>query len=208
MNNLSAEPLVERKTGGSGGGGTALTEEGRLFLARAKLFRRDLGRFFGFFQGTSEDAFSMLKTLKGMEMKISARNVWLGNIKAIDTGVINSVVEMRLKGRDIIVSVITNSSVERLGLQEGKEALAIVKAPDVLLSHEIDPDTISASNILTGPISRIVPGKVNDEVTVDIDGGNTVTSILTSNSVKRLGLAPGVEVCAIIKASNVLLAIP
>jgi molybdate transport system regulatory protein len=150
----------------------------------------------------------MLKKLKGMEMRISARNVWLGNIKTIDSGIVNSVVTVRLKGRDTIVAVITNSSVERLELAQGKEILAIVKAPDVLLSHEIDPDSISASNILSGPISRIVPGKVNDEVTVELDGGNTVTSILTSNSVKRLGLEAGVEVHAIVKASNVLLAIP
>jgi len=149
-----------------------------------------------------------LKKLKGMEMRISARNVWLGNIKAIDSGIVNSVVTVRLKGRDTIVAVITNSSVERLELAQGKEILAIVKAPDVRLSHEIDPGSISASNILSGPISRIVPGKVNDEVTVALDGGNTVTSILTSHSVRRLGLEAGVKVHAIIKASNVLLAIP
>ena len=208
LNNLSVSPLVKKKTGGSGGGGTELTEEGKIFLVRAKMFQREIGKLFGFFQKTPEDAFSMLKTLKGMEMRISARNVWLGNVKSIDAGIVNSVVTVALKGKDTIVSVITNSSVERLELESGKEVLAIVKAPDVLLSHDINPETISASNILTGPISRIVPGKVNDEVTVEIDGGNTVTSILTSNSVKRLGLEPGSEVSAVIKASNVLLALP
>ncbi len=208
LNNLSAIPLVKKKTGGSGGGGTELTEEGKVFLARARMFQRDIGKLFGLFKETPEEAFSMLKTLKGMEMRISARNVWLGNIKAIDTGVVNSVVTVRLKGRDTIVAVITNSSVERLELAQEKEVLAIVKATDVLLSHEIEPDTISASNILCGPISRIVPGKVNDEVTVELDGGNTVTSILTSNSVKRLSFKVEDEVRAIIKASNVLLAIP
>ena len=38
-------------------------------------------------------------------------------------------------------------------------------------------------------------------------GGNTVTSILTSESVKRLGLKEGMSVAALIKASDVLLAV-
>jgi molybdate transport system regulatory protein len=47
---------------------------------------------------------------------------------------------------------------------------------------------------------------VNDEVTIDLPGGSTVTSIITSASVKRLGLVVGHEISAIIKASDVLLA--
>ncbi len=208
LNNLSTSPLVERKTGGSGGGGTVLTDEGKAFLARAKQFKQDMEKLLYLFKNEDNDAFELFKTLKGMEMHISARNVWLGNVKHIERGVVNSVVEVALKGHDTIVAVITNSSVERLGVVPGKEMLAIVKAPDVLISQEIDPERISASNILAGPISRIIPGKINDEITIDLDGGNTVTSVLTSHSVRRLELEVGVHVCAIIKASNVLLAVP
>ena len=56
-------------------------------------------------------------------------------------------------------------------------------------------------------IRRIVPGVVNDEVTIDLSGGNTVTSILTSESVRRLGLQEGMAVTAVIKASDVMLAV-
>jgi len=48
---------------------------------------------------------------------------------------------------------------------------------------------------------------VNDEVTIDLSGGNTVTSILTSESVRRIGLKQGMSINAIIKASDVLLAV-
>jgi molybdate transport system regulatory protein len=84
--------------------------------------------------------------------------------------------------------------------------MAIVKASNVLLGSEIDPEAISARNILTGTIGSILPGAVNDEVTIDLPGGSTVTSIITSSSVKRLGLVVGKEISAIIKASDVLLA--
>ena len=208
LNNLSPTPLIKRQTGGSGGGGTVLTEDGRTFLARASLFQQELARFSTFFNDTPEDAFTMLKTLKGMEMKISARNVWLGNVTEIETGSVNSVVTIALKGADTIVSVITENSVQRLGLKPGVEVLAIVKAPSVMLSHAVESTTISARNILRGKIGRLVGGVVNDEVVIKLAGGNTVTSVLTSESVRRLGLEEGMEISAIIKASSVLLAIP
>lgn len=208
INNLSPTPLVLRKTGGSGGGGTVLTEEGVLFLQRAKLFGKELEKFVNLFHDTPEDAYEMLRTLKNMEMKISARNVWLGNVKQIEQGVVNSVVTVGLKGEDSIVSMITDNSVKRLGLELGKEVHVIVKAPSVMLSLDGDPARISARNILTGEINRISPGAVNDEVIINIAGGNTVTTILTSNSVKKLALKPGDTVHAVIKASSVILAIP
>jgi len=116
-------------------------------------------------------------------------------------------VTVALKGKDTIVSVITENSVQRLGLQPGVEVLAIVKAPSVMLALDVDRQKISARNILEGSINRIIPGVVNDEVIIDLDVGNTVTSILTSESVRRLDLVEGMTISAIIKASDVLLAI-
>jgi len=206
INNLSPEPLISRQVGGSGGGGTVLTEAGHEFLKRAHLLQREFASFLNFFYFSPEEAFNTLKTLRRIEMKISARNVWLGNVTHIEKGAVNSVVTLSLKGKDTIVSVITENSVQRLGLQPGAEVLAIVKAPSVMLGLEIDRQKISARNILEGQVNRIVSGVVNDEVVIDLPGGDTVTSILTSASVKRLGLVPGMKITAIIKASDVLLA--
>lgn len=208
INNLSSTPLITRKTGGSGGGGTILTKDGEAFLERASLFRSELQKLVSFFHDTPKEAYAMLRTLRGMEMKISARNVWLGNVTKIEKGTVNSVVTLSLKGKDTIVSTITDNSVQRLGLEPGKEIYAIVKAPSVMLSCDVDPKKISARNVLQGTVNRIEAGAVNDEVTIDIAGSNTVTSILTSESVRSLGLEAGTKVSAIIKASSVLLAIP
>jgi len=112
-----------------------------------------------------------------------------------------------LKGKDSIVSVITNNSVERLGLQPGTEVLAIVKASSVLVGRNFHKDQLSASNILTGTVANIVTGAVNDEVTIQLAGGNTVTAIITREGVQHLELVPGIEACTIIKASSVLLAL-
>ncbi len=95
-------------------------------------------------------------------------------------------VTLQLKGGDTVSSVITENSVKRLGLVVGKAVMAIVKASNVFLGSEIDPEALSARNILTGTISNIVVGAVNDEITIDLPGASTVTSIIISASVKRL----------------------
>lgn len=207
LNNLSDRDLVVRVCGGPGGGGTILTLAGRQFLERVKLMQREFKRFMALFAGSPEEALQTIKTLRRFEMKLSARNIWAGRITQITTGAVNTLVEVALKGGDSVVSVITNNSVERLGLQTDSEVLAIVKASSVLIGRDLRPEQLSARNIMAGNVSNVVEGAVNDEITIQLAGGSTVTSIVTRESVGRLGLAPGVEACAVIKASSVLLAI-
>ena len=66
---------------------------------------------------------------------------------------------------------------------------------------------ISATNQLKGKITNIQEGAVNGSVSIDIGGGNTIVSIITMDSIKRLGLKVGSEACAIIKASNVIVGV-
>jgi len=207
INNLLPYPLLAKRAGGSGGGGSVLTEEGKTLLQRINTLQRERSRFMQLFADDPQEAFTLFNTLRRMEMKLSARNVWLGQVKAIEKGAVNSVVQVQLKGGDKIVSVITDNSVNRLELAPGKEVMAIVKASSVMLGVDISPESISARNILTGTISNIVAGAVNDEITIELPGGSTVTSIITSASVKRLGLVLGKKTSAIVKASDVLLAV-
>lgn len=66
-------------------------------------------------------------------MKISARNILKGKIVKIVHGAVNSEVTLELPGGSRLVSIITNSSVDTLGLTEGKEAYAIIKASNVMV---------------------------------------------------------------------------
>ena len=66
---------------------------------------------------------------------------------------------------------------------------------------------ISARNILKGRVKKIVPGSVNAEVTLELPGGQEITSIITKKSVESLGLAPGSSAYAVIKSSEVMIAI-
>ncbi len=69
-------------------------------------------------------------------MNISARNVLKGTVKAIHPGAINAEVVIALPGGSEIVSVITLSSVESLGLKVGKIVYAVIKASNVMVATE------------------------------------------------------------------------
>jgi molybdopterin-binding protein len=66
---------------------------------------------------------------------------------------------------------------------------------------------ISARNILKGKVKEVKPGAVNTEVTVELAGGMSVVSVITRESAEKLGLTKGKEVYAVIKASNVMIAV-
>ncbi len=67
-------------------------------------------------------------------MKLSARNVLKGKVKKITQGAVNSEIIIELPGGIEIVSVITKSSVDNLGLQVGKECYAVIKASNVMVA--------------------------------------------------------------------------
>jgi molybdopterin-binding protein len=66
---------------------------------------------------------------------------------------------------------------------------------------------ISARNVLKGKVVRVTAGAVNAEIVIELAGGNQIISMITKESAEKLGLAKGKEVYAVIKASNVMVAI-
>ncbi|HEV8503413.1 MAG TPA: TOBE domain-containing protein [Casimicrobiaceae bacterium] len=65
---------------------------------------------------------------------------------------------------------------------------------------------ISARNQLAGTVASVSTGAINSEVVIDV-GGVQVVAVITNDSVKRLGLAAGKKAYAVVKASDVMVAI-
>jgi molybdopterin-binding protein len=61
--------------------------------------------------------------------------------------------------------------------------------------------------MLKGEVKQVKPGAVNTEVILELPGGSEIVSIITKESAEKLGLAPGKEAYAIIKASNVMVGV-
>ncbi|MES2227404.1 MAG: TOBE domain-containing protein [Pseudomonadota bacterium] len=140
-------------------------------------------------------------------MKISARNVFEGQVSALVPGPINAEVTLTLAGGDRIVAVVTQGSVRDLGLAVGGRAFAIVKAPWVIVTTGDGGPRFSARNQLRGTVSAVKPGAVNAEVAITLPGGALVHAVITQDAVSELGLAPGVPATAVIKASHVVLGV-
>jgi molybdopterin-binding protein len=63
---------------------------------------------------------------------------------------------------------------------------------------------LSARNQLKGTVRSLIKGEVMAEVTIDLAGGETVVAAITRGSAESLGLKPGDEVWAVIKATEVM----
>ena len=88
--------------------------------------------------------------------------------------------------------------VEQLNRQAGN------MSADVALISRLNMKT-SARNQFFGTVSRVQPGAVNDEIDIDIAGGHKIVAIVTHESTDSLGLEPGAQAFALIKASSIIL---
>ena len=68
---------------------------------------------------------------------ISARNILKGKVKKVVAGAVNSEITVELPGGIEVVSIITKSSAERLGLSEGIEVSVVIKASNVMIATDI-----------------------------------------------------------------------
>ena len=66
---------------------------------------------------------------------------------------------------------------------------------------------ISARNVIRSRIIKVTHGAVNSEVILQTSGGEEVVAIITRESAQNLELEAGKEVYAIVKASNVMIAV-
>ncbi|WP_026971404.1 TOBE domain-containing protein [Aliagarivorans marinus] len=66
---------------------------------------------------------------------------------------------------------------------------------------------LSARNQLTGIIKSIQEGAINDEIAIELSDGVVVTSIITKGSANSLDLKVGGTATAVIKASDVMIAV-
>ncbi|HGL6721435.1 TOBE domain-containing protein [Burkholderia contaminans] len=209
MNNLAGEPLVARSAGGKGGGGTTLTPRATSLIAAFHTIEREHRRFIEA-ASAAVAGFDVDWALIGrIGMKTSARNQLFGKVASIVRGTVNDEVTLALPGGQPIVAVLTHESADALGLQVGADACALVKASWVVLAvddgeHELQ---VSARNQLRGSVETVAAGAVNSEVTLALDGGGTLTAVVTNDSVAALQLDAGRPAIALFKASSVILAV-
>ncbi|MBD2499801.1 TOBE domain-containing protein [Anabaena azotica] len=66
---------------------------------------------------------------------------------------------------------------------------------------------VSARNFLKTTVKKVVPGAINTEVTLELAPGVEIVSIITKSSADKLELSEGKQAYALIKSSDVIIAI-
>ena len=136
-------------------------------------------------------------------MKLSARNQFKGIVTNVNEGAVNGIVSIKVNN-EVVSSTISMNAIKELGLKEGVEAVAIIKATEVMIATELPK--ISARNKFKGTVKNIQVGAVIDIVTLETKIG-VFTSTISINAVKELQLAVGKEAYAIVKATSVMVGV-
>jgi molybdate transport system regulatory protein len=210
MNRLAPEPLVERLTGGRGGGGTRLTG-----------YARQLVRLHRAMESSQQDILDRIgpvpddvdaPTLRGLirrlGMRSSARNQFATRVTALSER--GGLVDVRLQLGDpetglsgtrgtrgpTLLATITPESAELLGL-------ALVKAPAVRLVVRPARRPPPGRNQLAGRVVQLRPGATRTAVTLDLGGGEALHAAVPAQA--AAALQPGDAAWAVFDGDQVVL---
>ena len=117
--------------------------------------------------------------------KSSARNTFFGKITSIRQGDIQARITLITGSGHTVSTVITNDSLERLGLAPGVLIAAEVKAPWVVLYHGEKEPACSAENRFSGVVERVTRGRISTEYVVRTATGLELCALAATRSGRR-----------------------
>jgi len=206
MNDLAEQTLVERATGGKGGGGATLTRYAQRLLQLYDLLGQIQQKAFDVLQDDSLPLDSLLAAISRFSLQTSARNQFFGTVLTRSHQQVQQHVDILLAdGQTRLTVALTQQSAERLGLVPGKEVLALIKAPWVAVST--GPVTPAlADNILPGTLTHLQCGDDTVEVLIALSGGETLCATLDKTTAASQHLSEGQPVTAYFNADQVIIA--
>lgn len=200
---MAAQPLVERSTGGRGGGGARLSAEGERIL---RLYQR-LQALQAEILESAEDS-NDLALLGRLMLRTSARNQLQGRISGLRREGRHDRISLDLGGGLEIEALITRGSTERLELALGGTVVALLKAGWVQL---LGPDELAAqgSNCLQAKVEELVgeqDGPV--EVRLALGNGQTLCAFAEADWLAQYQVVPQSMMRVQFHPSFVLLGVP
>jgi molybdate transport system regulatory protein len=179
MNALADQPLIERTTGGKGGGGTKLTLYARELIATfhrlAQLHRQFIDRF----SEAGSDPERLARILNRTFLTTSARNQLPSILSSIQTNGLHTTLTLALNASDALRSIITTTSVQNMGLESGCDLYAIIKSSDIKISKTPPSND---ENSLSGRIEAIENLENSSEISFRLDGGTLLIAMENQDS--------------------------
>ncbi|HKS11703.1 MAG TPA: TOBE domain-containing protein [Pseudomonas sp.] len=196
LNNLAATPLVERSTGGRGGGGARLSAEGLRVL---HLYQRLQALQAQVLEAAIDD--SDLDLLGRLMLRTSARNQLQGEVTEVVHEGRHDRIRLALPHGLRVEALITRDSTERLELAAGARVVALLKAGWVQVLGPGDM-ALAGSNCLNAKVEEVLAdGDGPSEVRLGLENGQTLCAFAD-------GVGVGDEVRAQFHPSCVLIGTP
>ena len=206
MNELAEQTLVERATGGKGGGGATLTRYAERLLQLYDLLGQIQQKAFDVLQDDQLPLDSLLAAISRFSLQTSARNQFFGTVIARSHQQVQQQVDILLAdGKTRLAVALTQQSGDRLQLDPGKEVLALIKAPWISIrAGRLAADT--ADNVLYGTLTHLEQGQENDEVLLSLTGGEVLCATVPKAVSQGQHLSAGQEITAYFNADQVIIA--
>lgn len=207
MNRLAPEPVVERTTGGVGGGGTRLTDYGHQVVALYRAMessQQDILDRLGP-PPPQADAPALRSLIKRLTMRSSARNQWQARVAGlVDRG---GLVDVDLHIGDgphpvSLVATVTPESARSMALSLGSEVYALVKAPTVSVARAA-PAPADGLNALKGTVTALRVGAHSTGVDLALPSGPTLHAVVGNADAR--GLAVGKTAWGVVPGDHVVL---
>ncbi|WP_343554847.1 molybdenum-dependent transcriptional regulator [Pantoea sp.] len=203
MNQMADQTLVDRATGGKGGGGAQLTRYGERLIQLFQLMEQIQQKAYDALENDSLPLDSLLAAIARFSLQTSARNQLFGTVVASDHQHVQQHIEVQLAdGVTRLQVAITERSAERLQLDSGKEVLVLIKAPWINVSQQ----AADSDNQLAAEVSAIEPGEQVSEVLMALPSGETLCATVTNAQVKQQNLQVGAQVTASFNAEHAIIA--
>ena len=202
LNALADESLVERSQGGRAGGGTRLTPYGRRMIEIYRTAAREHAGYLDRLRKGIADFDRFLLLSRKLALRTSARNQLFGTAAGLRKEGLFAEVSLRLKGGELLRSRITCGGLESLGLREGDEAYALIKANWIGL-RPAGARLGTGGNALAGTIDAIDAAGGGKEIRVRLGGGN----FLVATSPARRAWRPGDPCAAVFRPEDVILGV-
>ena len=202
MNAIADRPIIEKTTGGRGGGGTVLTAHAYELIATYKRFAELHREFIHRFSEAGDDPERLARILSRTFLTTSARNQISCRVGAIEAHGLSSQLELQLRGGDTLFSTITTTSVRNMGLESGCDAYAIIKSSDIVITPEA-PEHRDDLNVLSGEIVSLQRSEENAEITLQLKGGSKLIGVMDLGQSSTL--ATGMHAFAAVAKRHIIL---
>lgn len=202
MKSISKEELIISNIGGAGGGGSTLTQHARNYIKIYELLFKTQQEFLKNIEIYTDDLEDLKSFLQRNSLRTSARNQLFGKITAIKKGKINSLLLISISKQLTIKASITNESISELGIENGKNIYALIKASWVKIVVQEKEE-----NLVEGIIESIKRSEDLVEISLKINDSLSIISVMNNADFDALHVKETSKACASFKPHDIIIGV-